>query len=140
MTPIHQTEQGAETGDCFRACIASVLDMPRAEVPHFYAGLQGGVAVPPIAEERMHAWFASRGLALIRVSFEMRDAQSVMQAFSARHPGLHYILCGKSAKGRDHAVVVRDGRIVHDPARVALGLHEPQGDGCYHIFLMGKRV
>lgn len=40
MTPVDQlyTDVGPDApvlGDCWRACIASVLDLPRDEVPHF---------------------------------------------------------------------------------------------------------
>ena len=140
MTPIYQTEQGDERGDCFRACIASILDLPRAEVPHFFQGLQPGQPVPGRIEERMRAWFGKRALALIQTGFQAPDAAAVMEAFGLRHPGLHYVLTGKSAKGRDHAVVCRDMQIVHDPARVSLGLHAPQDDGMYHVFLIGMLV
>ena len=144
MTPIYQSapdpQRPESGGDCFRACIASLLDIRRSEVPHFYAGLEGGQPVPGHAEARMRAWFAARGLYLIGVPFEADDAAQVMEAMGARHPGLHYILCGQSFKGRDHAVVARDMGIVHDPSHTNRGLHGPQRDGCYHVFLIGALV
>jgi len=45
-------------GDCLRACIASLLEMPTANVPHFvHDGCE-----PAITYQRVREWLADRKL------------------------------------------------------------------------------
>lgn len=46
MTPVDMEHldmgvPGAEVGDCFRCCVATLLDLPRDQVPHFAGGPDG---------------------------------------------------------------------------------------------------
>lgn len=38
MIPENQTDTSKETGDCFRACVASLLELPIGRVPNFMLG------------------------------------------------------------------------------------------------------
>ena len=57
MIPVYQTAFGGPDsptpGDCFRACVASILELPIDEVPHFCAAEEW---IPPL-----QAWFRERG-------------------------------------------------------------------------------
>jgi hypothetical protein len=90
VTPAYQTRFG-DAGDCFAACVASVLGLPTADVPDFR-----GRGWPP----RLRAWLAARGR---RVTF-------------AAEPPAGYAVCSRRVfDGNIHAVVTHDGRVVHDP-------------------------
>lgn len=116
MTPVHQTtfgdgSDGSEPGNCMSACLASVLDLPVAEVPNFAALGQNGYF------KGLCAWLLARGLYL----FETDEDPS-------HTPGtpdyLNYIASGKSPRGLHHAVVMSEGVIVHDPHPSNAGLAE----------------
>jgi hypothetical protein len=105
-----------EFGDCYRACIASILEMPPEQVPHFGA-------LSTDSEEmkvQLRAWLADRGLALFEnwVSGQW-SLEKVLKLFSKDSPGAPFILHGEAAiKGAgdiNHAVVALDGKI-HDPS------------------------
>lgn len=142
MTPVKQIrgDDGSRIGDCFRACIASILDLTSADVPHFYEGLHPGADVPWQTRLRIRTWFAERGLYLIDIPMEGTSAEEVMEAVSNGHPRLHYLLCGKSVKGVHHCVVCRGAKMVHDPSGSSWGIGNPTDDGCYHILFIGKLV
>ncbi len=103
MIPVDQTVFGAPNGDCLPACIASILELPLAEVPHF--GAEDWFAA-------LTAWLAPRGLYPVCAGV----------AGDWRPAGLH-ILAGKSPRGAFlHAVVARGAEIVHDPHPSRAGL------------------
>lgn len=65
MKPIFQTkfptEENPKQGDCFRACIASILELRLEEVPDFCAS-QGDW------ETNFHQWLAEKGLSSVEVN------------------------------------------------------------------------
>ncbi len=104
MKPVDQTIFGAPQGNCLPACIASILEYPLEEVPHF--GDTTWVAT-------LAVWLAPRGLYPIIATLPNDDW---------RPAGFH-ILAGKSPRGDFlHAVVARGAEIVHDPHPSRAGL------------------
>ena len=116
MTPVDQTTFGPGRGNCLAACIASLLDLPRAE------------DVPELVDPRddpsgrswrlqIEDWLRERGLGL--VSIDALDVPPVIV-----HPtDLHYMAWGRSARAHArHSVIYRDGRMVHDPHPDRTGL------------------
>ena len=62
MTPVTQTEFNAGTGNCFAACVASILGLSVAEVPNFCQVDQPGEQT---WLERFADWLESRGMGFI---------------------------------------------------------------------------
>lgn len=94
MRPVDQTTYGPNDGNCFSACIASILEIPLAEVPRFMN-----------VSAALMRWLAERGLsATLYYSDEFVP------------PG-YSIAAGPSKRfaGRMHACVAFDGVVVHDP-------------------------
>lgn len=117
MTPVDQTtfgdgRNGTEPGDCFRACVASVLDVPIGEVPNFVAEAAWFRALLD--------WLAPRGLWF--VSMPATPAPWIPD-------GVHYIASGPAPRGVSHAVVMSDGLLVHDP--------HPSRDGLLSVERLG---
>lgn len=92
-----QTTFGDPGGNCFSACVASILELPLAEVPYF------------MGADDWSAFFANwlRPHGFCPIWFNLvEDAERFLPGF--------YILGGKSSRG-NHAVVAQGSTIVHDP-------------------------
>lgn len=121
MTPVPQSRFGAE-GDCFDACLATLLDMPLNRVNYFrgedtwYADLQ--------------VWLAPMGLAYVEV-----DCAKSNPLYRFPLPVLA-IAGGPSSRGYQHAIVVElrgwERKMIHDP--------HPSGDGLLRLASLGFLV
>lgn len=105
MTPVKQTKlysaDGIHNGNCYAACIASLLDLPLWMVPPFEDMFGRGSGQ---WRDRCDEWLAR----MFKLEIVLRDGHS------ADLPE-HYIANGKSARGVLHSVIYRAGEIVHDP-------------------------
>jgi hypothetical protein len=97
---VDQTIFGTGKGNCFAACVASILELPIEEVPNF-CDAPGNWLVP------FKAWLAERGLFAIIV-------EHATCVDSARH----FIACGdyEGPTGNGpHAVVYENAKLSHNP-------------------------
>lgn len=117
MTPVdqeflHDPEIG-QSGDCQRAVIASLLDLPISEVPHFLQEANAG-----------GAGFYCR----IGDFLEVRGLEMLWHASPIYHlkegVDVYHDIMGPSPRGNGlfHAVVGCNGKIVHDPHPDKTGL------------------
>jgi hypothetical protein len=101
-------------GDCVRACIASLLELPIAEVPDWLAMRQDddGEGYPTWYIEMQH-WLYERGLAFVEVQLERKTWMPLP------FPTWAIFIGPDPATGNRHAIVGQciDGRFapVHDP-------------------------
>lgn len=116
MTPVRQTiyagDPSGVPGNCLQAALASMLDLPLAEVPHF---VRDDVHTDGVKHwwVEMGRWCHGRGLAL-----EDRAAPYV---------GEYYLGGGPSPRDpllRSHVAVYRDGVLEHDPHPDGTGVVE----------------
>lgn len=115
MKPIRQTIFGDKKGNCFAACVASVLELPLGTVPNFCVA-EGDWLI------KANAWLVPYGVALMDLDLP-KDGS--MRNFHALSDGIYVFLSGKSPRGEfSHSVVGRyrlydDGRhqleYAHDP-------------------------
>ena len=124
----HRPDDGV-IGDCWRTCIACLLDLLPDEVPHFCDDCWDD---GPTATARAKAFLATRGLSCIdyAISGELDD---ILRSVGQTNPGLHYMLCGKSRTGCNHLVICCDDGIVWDPSLDDAGIVGPADDGYYWI-------
>ena len=114
MKPVDQTTFGVPKGNCFSACVATLLGLTIEQVPFF----MGDPDEPGhVWWDRFNGWLEARGL--YALNFNVRDQET-----DASLPGF-YILCGDSPAG-PHSCVAR-GRahpssVVHDPNPSRAGL------------------
>jgi hypothetical protein len=116
MIPIVQSRTG-EDGTCFRACVASILEVPEGAVPDF--GASGGD----------DAWWRDIQDWLGGAGYSYRRAP----VGGARPVGWSTIE-GISPRGGMHACVAKDGELVHDPHPqdgTGRGLVEPRYYGLF---------
>lgn len=106
MIPVDQTSFGVPNGNCFSACIASILHMPIADVPSFCKHEDWW--------ERLTAWLQPHGYypTIIR-----HNPEWTPQGF--------HVLSGKSPRGDfQHSVVALGPDIIHDPHPSRLGIED----------------
>lgn len=124
--------------DCFKACVASVLNLNYEDVPHFMEKQPMGTVMAAAVRKNMDDWFASRGMLYVEFGYD-RHPQGVMHSIGETYPNLTYIMAGMSEGQRPHTVVCRGDQMIHDPAaRLGNrgGLSAPGSDGLTHIGLI----
>ncbi|MCW8132656.1 MAG: hypothetical protein KIS92_20065 [Planctomycetota bacterium] len=129
MIPIDMTEYSGEgaVGNCYQCCLASILELPLAKVPHFYK-----FAPRAYTEDMIHAWLSTQGLG--KIGLDVAQLPSFKMGFIGDGPVPQgfCILSGPgprtkvqpdgTEKNIKHAVVGLAGRIIHDPHPSRAGL------------------
>jgi hypothetical protein len=111
MKPVDQTVFTVPGGNCFSACIATLLEIPLERVPYFMGDFQER---PDAWWDRFLAWLLPHGLYAINIACPP-DGEW--------HPLGEYILNAGSPRGDwDHSVVAVGRKIVHDPHPSRAGL------------------
>lgn len=107
MKPIDQTQFAGEGagGDCVRASLASILELPIDAVPHFLEAAD----LPEQWEIEFLEWLEARGVTIWR-----EQGHYVFEGF--------YLASGPAERGVSHMVVYRDGALAHDPHPSRAGL------------------
>jgi len=97
-------------GDCLRACVASILDKPSQDVPHFYHdGCDGEEGMI-----RLREYLSSIGYAAVFNSIpKEHDFEEALLISGQAIPDCHYLMFGDG-----HVVVCANGEVAHDPAWV----------------------
>jgi len=112
-----QTKFGDGKGDCFAACVASILEVPLGNLPNFCVDFPSDT------------WFADSNEWLLRYcgvglhDFRCEEPFPWISLYGEFGP--YYIVSGTSPRGLMHACVGRDGKVVHDP--------HPDGGGLLDI-------
>lgn len=119
MKPVNQTIYGTPCGNCFAACVASILELELEEVPNFVAAEKNWFDV-------LNAFMAS-----------FRLYPLFLQGKSAFTPLGNYIVSGKSPRDPKilHSVVYNSGVMVHDPHPSRSGIGEVY-DMCIFVYIM----
>ena len=120
---VHRPDIG-QHGDCQRAVIASLLELPITEVPHF---LQEANGYPSDYWDSLQAFLRKHGYAYLCL-----PARSGAAFFGDGVDVFHEI-AGPSPRGSGitHAVVGRNGQIVFDPHPSRAGLTGDPADWEY---------
>lgn len=120
MKPVSQTilhTDDGPPGDCFRACVASLLELAAEDVPHF-------VLNPRTWMRDCNAWLAQRGLVMVATEDRIRDV------FWRGCGRVYAIAAGKSPRGPwHHSVIARLGGTDEDPVWEIVHDPHPSGAG-----------
>lgn len=116
MTPVMQSKlyypDGIHNGNCYAACLASILDLPLWMVPPFEDMFGRGEW-----RVRTSEWLAKvHGLKMVKhmVKHEAANAPVDLPEF--------YIANGLSARGVYHSVIYSAGKLAHDPHPSGAGI------------------
>lgn len=113
MKPVDQAhlnhgQEGAENGDCFRACVASVMERAVEDVPHFCSKENESSWWDILVD-----WLDLEGWACVLVEAK-NDADEPFR-WPYFPNSVYYLAGGMSPRGFLHSVVYRDCKMVHDP-------------------------
>lgn len=138
MTPIDMTVKHDPTygtyGDCFRCCVASVLDLPAADVPHFYEYCGETGDDGSFGWNKLTSFLRARGLYPIELTIQSDRFNEWVD-----HLRGNYILSGLGGRGFLHSVVAMGrGALVHDPHLTDKSGVRPDKDNNYSVLLFVK--
>lgn len=134
MTPVNQRTRD----DCFRACVASILNLRYEDVPHFMDGIATGAELPPAVTARIHAWFTARELTYWEMGYRFSPAEVLQRFRTDDGHSPTYLMMGRGSGSINHCIVCRAGGVIHDPG-AHLGSHgvtEPCIDGYTRVGLI----
>lgn len=111
MKPVMQQRIGP-TGDCFSACLASILELPLSEVPCFFVGNGEPHPVedqPRVWWGRVRQWLRERGLGIVTIAYD--------GTWDWADVGVegYQLVTVTTDRGFDHSQVWHNGHLVHDP-------------------------
>jgi len=132
MIEIHDPENGTY-GDCFRACIASLLERDPKDVPHF-CGYDDSKEITGKWNIDVNKWLAQYGFAYVEWPVSSQeDYEPFFKQREENHPNypLYHVITGNSPnfENTSHAVVGKNGKVFHDPSTTRKGVlnHEMYG-------------
>lgn len=119
-------------GDCYRTCLAALLNLPRDDVPH-YVTTMDVVEWETEVKQKMDAWLVKRGFQELAIPVT-GDLEGVLALQKTRtHSPVPAMLTGESRTGCNHVVVIFDGEIVYDPSLNSSGIIGPCDDGYFWL-------
>lgn len=119
MRPVLQDRFG-NVGNCFEACLASILNLELQDVPDLGSN--------DVYERNLARFLETRGLIYVLIDRPNELEKQMMQhMFAARV--VYHVIEGTSPRGGPHACVGKNGLIVHDPHKGGGGLIKVQGWG-----------
>lgn len=131
---LHDPENGV-FGDCYRTCLACILDLERDEVPHYVDTMDPGKWAK-IVQPKYDAWLGVRGWQelCIPIPGEGVEVEDILHFHKTRTPfPTTAMLIGESRTGCNHIVVVENGKIIHDTSINKSGIIGPGNDGFYWL-------
>jgi hypothetical protein len=125
MKPVEQTILAPPHGDCFRACIASILELPIEEVPNPHAPEEHWW-------EAWHEWLVPRGLQL--VEWHLPRDQPVYCPLR----GYWIATVTSPSRSCNHCIVMHDDAIAWDPSPTGKQSEEnwTEDDQIHHVTLI----
>lgn len=135
MIPVTQTKviiQNSEgvmisRGNCFAACIASLLELPIHEVPNVEVLFDD----TPFWYEVTEVFLASKGLTLVSDDrFKCfhpdlcKQSEEWISVTSRELKDLYYLVSGTSIRGFQHMTIWQNGKLAWDPYPTREGLVE----------------
>jgi hypothetical protein len=128
--PKHIPERGMY-GDCFTAALASILDLPIDQVPHF------SKLYPKDDKKRQNAiedFLFKKGYYLILLDYlsGIREIEKISPAHSG---GYYHLILGLDHDDDGHACVGFNGKLVHDPHPSQRWLANPKSEWKLGLFI-----
>ena len=124
-------------GDCWRTCIACLLDVAPDDIPHYYEMLwKAGQDIVDEVHKETNRFLAEKyGVRYVEYPIQTEDFAGLGVYINHYYSGMHVILGCNSTNG-GHSVIVRGHNYLWDPAIDNSGCVGPMDDGYYWIGLL----
>jgi Fe-S-cluster containining protein len=119
VTPIFQTRFGKPHGNCFAACVVSIIGGRIEDFPDLSDLVEDSVEANTTRQKRIEGYMKKCGYGIIRCVGNMPPRQ-------------HVVAVGEGPRDLRHACVFLEGKLTHDPCPSGGGLKEV--DAWYLIF------
>lgn len=148
MRPVYQKhgtdERSNIFGDCLRACVASLTELPLDETPHFRWGIYEDEGQSGSMWFHLRLWLRARNIGLIVTKVSCKAVDEALQWCMTHNPESYLMLGGKGVGGQDHVCIVHKGKIVHEPGRPNSGKGKPSlvgplSDGAFIVMALEYR-
>jgi hypothetical protein len=116
---IHRPDEG-QHGDCFRAVLASLMELPLQDVPHF---LHDGCSSDTF-HRRINAFLDQFNMTLLVFDASTFNISAWIDQSGVRD--LWHEVSGMTERGVLHSCVGHNGHVVHDPHPSKAGLIDVQ--------------
>lgn len=121
-------------GDCFRACVASLLE---TDVPHV---LHDNCSADR-QRQRIDVWLKPRGLAFLEFPIGAADLKAALKYGDTltQWSGIHYMLSGLTHRDTGHYIVCRGGQVAHNPTP-GIKIVKPFNEGVFWMGIIADRL
>lgn len=119
MKPVDQDLFGVGVGNCFAACVASILELPLAEVPNFCCDYPENEWYQVFAN-----WLNARGCMPLCFPVGRSDQAGWLKIARDCGTGVPWIGSGDNPDGAKHSTVWMADKMVHDPNPSRRGIIE----------------
>lgn len=127
---IHDPENGI-FGDCYRTCIACLLNVTPDVVPHNHSWGKPGEQIELVNKFLIERYDLKMiGMPIIAIDGNL---ESIFNFVHYTLKDIRYILTGESKNGVNHSVICLNGEIIHDPSHNNSGIVGPCNDGYFWI-------
>lgn len=123
MKPVYQDQFGKPDGNCFAACIASILEIPLKSVPEKFYGTGDWGNDSNAFFVALNGWLGQYGLNLMTINCDEPEKHL---------PDAWLIIGGMGPRGIEHCVVGWKNEERHDPYPSGGGLTDVD---CWYIFI-----
>lgn len=135
---LHNPKEGS-IGDCWRTCIACILDVEPKAIPHYYKSLwepEPAIISTKVHRETNKFLKANFDLQYIEYPLDCPEVE-ILNTYLEHYYRDTYVMLGCSSKNGGHSVI-RKGYYMWDPAIDNSGCVGPMNDGYYWIGLLVK--
>lgn len=123
-------------GDCFRTCLACLMDLEPQDVPHFMDLNEYPYEDMGDLWACVDRWLIRYGLVRATFAIPAESVEPVLTMMRNHNPAVPYMLCGQSPRGTDHEVICQGGGIIHDPHPDGGGLVGPASNEYFWVSLL----
>lgn len=137
---LHQPGKGL-IGDCFRTCVACIMDMMPEQVPHWVAEFWDNkhkTCDTELVVKECNKWLRQFGYGYLEFPIGPDNTIEQLRGWLVKYTENNYVIVGCTSANGGHAVVMKGEDYIWDPAQDNSGCKGPMSDGYFWIGLIVK--
>lgn len=131
---LHVPSEGI-IGDCWRTCIACILDIHPNTLPHYYKQYwKDGDNIAPLVQARTNEELRDYGV--VYTEYPLQCTLEELRTYLTHYYKDMYVIVGCNSKNGGHSVIIKNKDYIWDPAIDNSGCEGPMEDGYFWIGLL----